>query len=227
MLFAASPGTFRVVQEEKPYDDFAREPLLPNKMSQFGPGQAWADVDGNGHEDSSSAGPATAARRSDAEPGEICSSPRPTPLPRRSAQRRHGSRVFRCGWRWRRRPLHRQRRSREQAGCPQPARTASTSTTAKDNFTRAPERHHARNETDSGGPVVAADFDRDGDLDLYVGGRCVPGAYPTAAKSHLLRNDAGKFTDITPPALATTGMVTAALCHRCRWRWLDRPPAGA
>ena len=66
-------------------------------------------------------------------------------------------------------------------------------------------------ETDSGGPVVAADFDRDGDLDLYVGGRCVPGAYPTAAKSHLLRNDAGKFTDMTPPGLSSTGMVTAAL----------------
>src|SRR6185295_3380181 len=69
-------------------------------------------------------------------------------------------------------------------------------------------------ERDSGGPVAAADFDGDGDVDLFVGGRCVPGAWPTAAQSHLLRNDGGKFIDITSeaaPALVAPGMVTAAL----------------
>ncbi|MBC7893075.1 MAG: VCBS repeat-containing protein, partial [Sphingobacteriaceae bacterium] len=65
----------------------------------------------------------------------------------------------------------------------------------------------------SGSMVIAADFDRDGDLDLFVGGRVRPGHYPLAARSQLLRNDSPRagFTDITPPALRDAGLVTAAL----------------
>ena len=36
---------------ETEYDDFARQPLLPNKLSQLGPGLAVADYDGDGDED--------------------------------------------------------------------------------------------------------------------------------------------------------------------------------
>ncbi len=65
--------------------------------------------------------------------------------------------------------------------------------------------------------VAAGDFDNDGDTDLFVGGRSVPGSFPLAAPSYLLRNDtkgnALKFTDVTTevcPALAKPGMVTVA-----------------
>ncbi|WP_221030659.1 VCBS repeat-containing protein [Actomonas aquatica] len=60
------------------------------------------------------------------------------------------------------------------------------------------------------GAVVAADWDGDGDDDLFIGGRIAPGAYPSAPRSAMLRNDGGTFVDITPEPLSRTGMVTAA-----------------
>ena len=62
--------------------------------------------------------------------------------------------------------------------------------------------------------VVAADFDSDGDNDLFVGGHIKPGHYPYSSRSFLLRNDKGTFTDVTKSfnaVLANPGLVTAAL----------------
>ena len=36
---------------EEPFDDFSRQPLLPRRLSQLGPGVAWVDLYGDGHED--------------------------------------------------------------------------------------------------------------------------------------------------------------------------------
>lgn len=61
--------------------------------------------------------------------------------------------------------------------------------------------------------VVSDDIDGDGDQDLFVGGRNVPGAYPSAPRSVLLRNEGGRFTDATTTwcaRLAEVGMVTGA-----------------
>ena len=67
----------------------------------------------------------------------------------------------------------------------------------------------------SKGCVKAADIDDDGDLDLFVGGRVVPGKYPMAPRSYILLNDGkGNFTDATQnicASLMQPGMITDAL----------------
>ncbi len=60
-----------------------------------------------------------------------------------------------------------------------------------------------------GSEAVAFDMDKDGDMDIFLGGRNLPGLYPKSPRSALLRNDKGMFTDITPPQLLRPGMVTS------------------
>ncbi|SHH57023.1 Repeat domain-containing protein [Chryseolinea serpens] len=65
--------------------------------------------------------------------------------------------------------------------------------------------------------VRPCDIDKDGDIDLFVGGRIVPFQYGTPASSFMLINDGhGKFTDqsIHYPGMGALGMITDA-------QWLD------
>lgn len=65
--------------------------------------------------------------------------------------------------------------------------------------------------------IAASDYDNDGDVDLFIGGRLSPGEYPKAPRSHLLMNENGKFIDVTADMseeLLFPGMVSSAV-------WID------
>jgi hypothetical protein len=64
-----------------------------------------------------------------------------------------------------------------------------------------------------GSVVKISDFDRDGDQDIFIGNRMVPGYYPLSPSSHLLINNQGLYEDFTAyiaPQLERVGMVTDA-----------------
>ena len=66
----------------------------------------------------------------------------------------------------------------------------------------------------SGSTVVPHDYDGDRDIDLFVGGRLVPGQYPAAPRSYLLENTGAGFLDVTheaAPDLMHAGLITSAL----------------
>ncbi len=68
------------------------------------------------------------------------------------------------------------------------------------------------------GTVRTADIDGDGDLDIFVGGRVIPGRYPESPRSYMLENKGnGRFVNATQklaPELEEAGMITDAV-------WLD------
>ena len=82
----------------------------------------------------------------------------------------------------------------------------------KGNFSRATDKMPLVEA--SGSVVRATDFDHDGFVDLFVGGRTPIGQYPLTDNSYLLKNNKGVLEDVTEtwaPNLRKVGMVTDAI----------------
>ena len=79
----------------------------------------------------------------------------------------------------------------------------------KGNFAPAPKAMPSFK--DLGLRAAPFDYDGDGDLDLFIGGRLVPKNWPLTPRSAVLRNDGGTFVDVTSQvagAFERCGMVT-------------------
>ncbi len=210
---AVALGLPAAVRPERPYDDFARQPLLPAVHSQLGPGLAFGDVDSDGDDDLFLGGPAWQTGRlllrgddgtfRDSGGGpwaaDIASEDM-TPLfldadSDGDLDLYVGSGSVEC-----------------EPGDPV-LRGRLYVNDGIGRFSRSPPEA-LPDDRDSTAAAAAADWDLDGDLDLFVGGRVIPGQYPQAPVSRLLRNDGGRFTDVTvslAPGLESIGMVTSAL----------------
>ncbi|MFT5820590.1 MAG: hypothetical protein ACI8ZM_001835 [Crocinitomix sp.] len=92
----------------------------------------------------------------------------------------------------------------------------------KGKFTNETQTRLPKMET-SGQRIAVADYDADGDIDMFVAGRQTPGYYPFSPRSFLLQNNGeGVFTDVAQQSVAANestesrsimgpGMVTDAL----------------
>ena len=208
-VMAAMADGPRLTHQERDFDDYLEQPLLPHKLSQLGPGVAVADVDGDGTDDLFLGGAAGQA-------GTLLLREGPGwkkvdgPWQGDKEAEDMGVLWFDCDGDGDQDLLVTSGGVEQKQG-DEKLQDRLYRNDGDGKFTRDAEALPAPAESSSS--ACAADFDGDGDLDLFVGGRLVPGLYPDAPPSRLYRNDGGKFVDVTKelaPALLSAGMVSGA-----------------
>ena len=202
---------------ENQFDDFAQQPLLPHGISTQGPKLAVADVDGDGLDDFYAGGArGQAGQLFRQTPTGQFESINQALFAADSVSEEVNARFFDangdgkpdllvvCG-------------GNEFEGNFAPLLDRLYLNDGRGNFTKSSSFPSLYGNTSV---AVNADFDRDGDQDLFIGGRVVADRYGLAPSSYLLTNDGkGRFTQVTnqvAPGLQSVGMVTNAA-----WQDLD------
>ena len=198
---------------ENDFVDFQREPLLVKMLSREGPRAAIGDVDGDGLEDVYIGGAkeSTGALLIQARDGSFTR--RPTPAFDDDAISEDVGAAFFDVDGDGDLDLYVVSGGSEYSDLAPALLDRLYVNDGRGGFSKAADSLPARYQ--SGSVVRPLDFDHDGDIDLFVGGRLVPWRYGLPPRSSLLENDGrGRFTDVTEnvaPELAEIGMVTDAV----------------
>lgn len=200
---------FNFVHAENPFEDFNYEPLLPHRFSKNGPYLSVGDVDADGLDDCWIGG-------ADNRFGKIFYQQKNGGFTSRnlpdSTHEDMGGLLFDADGD-KDLDLYVVSGGNEYNANTKNYQDRLYINNGKGNFTR--DTTALPKEYVSGSVVTGCDFDKDGDEDIFVGGRVVPGSYSYLPESFLLQNNGhGKFTNITvatAPELKSIGMVTAAL----------------
>lgn len=208
-LYVISKKLVSITHVEQPFDNYERQPLLPAKHSQLGPGHAWGDVDNDGDDDLFVGGSKGVAGRLHFREGKRFEVKSLAPF-ESDAECEDMAPLFFDADGDGDLDLYVVSGGVECQPDDGILQDRLYFNDGKGLFVKKPEAlPKARH---SGSVACAADFDHDGDIDLFVGGRVVPGRYPEMPLSQLLTNDGkGTFADATPASLGITGMVTSAL----------------